>query len=81
MVIVREGQRIESIVSVGRNQRIESIACKEKAREPNQWPRLPPDTLNYHLQRVRKESLSSTPIARTTQLFNNEMDTISAYSS
>jgi hypothetical protein len=40
MVIVREGQRIESIVSVGRNQRIESIACKEKAREPNQWPSL-----------------------------------------
>jgi hypothetical protein len=43
--------------------------------------RLPLDTLNYYLQKVRKESLSPTPIARTTQLFDNIMNTISAYSS
>jgi hypothetical protein len=41
--------------------------------------RLPPNTLNYNLQWARKESLS--PIAGTTQLFNNAMDTISAYGS
>jgi hypothetical protein len=68
-----------SIVSVGRNQRTESTA---ELRKPFLVPlRLPLDTLNYELQRVRKASLFPTPIAGTTQLFNNAMNTISAYSS
>jgi hypothetical protein len=43
--------------------------------------RLPLDTLNYYLQKARKESLSPTPIAGTAQLFNNAMDTINVYGS